>query len=91
MSQLRQAAGHLLSPRSYFDAPHCLAADTCDATGGTVLKAASMNSSYTWTATQDGEFFFICSLPDHCSTGNMQLKVTVSGCSTDAGTLAVVG
>jgi hypothetical protein len=59
----------------------CLAAADC-ASEGEELLAPGSRGAYTFVAEEDGEYFFKCTLSDHCFEfgGNMNLQVNVSGC-----------
>ena len=44
------------------------------------LAPASNTGSYTWTASENGVFYLICTVGSHCTGGNMKQRITVSGC-----------
>jgi hypothetical protein len=64
--------------------------ERCDftANGAAELKAAAVDSSYTYTPAQLGTFYIACQLPGHCS-GSMKVQVIVG--SSRAPTAAAPG
>jgi hypothetical protein len=62
----------------------CCPAGGCETTG-TQLVPPKSSGNFTWSPTSNGSFYFKCNVGAHCTSGNMVLPVTVTGCQGTKG------
>ena len=62
--------------------------ENCDFTNGQMVDESG---SFSWTITEPGTYTFACTIGDHCSYGNQQVTVRVSGGGGDDAQVECVG